>query len=94
MQTGTTTIKVYTDNKNELTSRFGKPTHEAFQKLLKAQCTHPRECQAFTIGLIPAGDADAIREHGNIQVAGFYCSDCNSYIFPAQIENPRRDGQS
>lgn len=95
METGTTTMKVFDEDKEEMTRVYGGPTHKAFQKLLKNNCTHPDKYKTYTTAIIPGAGNDAVVDPalgGNLQVAGFHCSACNSYIFPAKVVNPRRDG--
>ena len=76
MEPGTTTIKVYKQDKERLTSLFGTPTHEAFNKLMD-KCPHPEEHRQYTTAWI--------KDQSN-SFGGFYCRVCKSYIFQVDLQ--------
>jgi hypothetical protein len=81
MTNETTTIKVFTRDRDWLTDIFGAPTHIAFHKLISTGCIHPEESRTYTTALISVGDEPWDKGKKRM-VSGFYCEQCHSYVLP------------
>lgn len=84
MEPGTTTIKVFDADRQQLAELFGGPTHEAVRKLFAQNCFHPDGQRVYTDGMVPADDQEALNiDGGNRIVKGFFCRRCTTFVFPA-----------
>lgn len=84
MEQGTTTIKVFRDDKVLLTRLYGAPTHEAFQKVMSVSCSHPESHRAYTTAIIPPLQADLLEGRTQAKVySAFLCGVCQQFIVPS-----------
>ena len=83
MEEGTTTIKVYRDDKERMFRLFGGPTHDAFRRVMETKCSHPDEAREYTTALIPA-QGEAMSEGQPVaQVYSVYrCKLCSRFVVP------------
>jgi len=78
----TTTIKVFTKDRDRMAKLFGQPTHLAFNKVI-ILCPHPETERTYTTALVDALiplDGD-VRPKNAMKIHGFRCGACGHYVF-------------
>ncbi len=87
MALDTTTIQVFTKDRDKLLEDFGAPAKRALHEVLNV-CHHPEKSRRYGYLVAILGqDGQAInQEEPTRKVGGFYCRRCKTMVFPDATE--------